>query len=278
MEIIKNFSTENNHILEHDCWPELKAFTDARIALGRTGASMPTNELLNFSLAHARAKDAVHTPFDRDTLRDKLIGMGREVIYVSSAAPNRSVYLTRPDLGRCLSEESRTMLEELNYPGADIAIVIGDGLSSKAVHRQAIPLISHLLPYLNLLKLTVSPIVLAEQSRVALGDEVGRLLKAKLVAILIGERPGLSSPDSLGVYMTWAPDTNRLESDRNCISNIRPEGLSHEKAAFKLAWLIENAFAMRQSGIHLKDMSDNPEYHKLVKPMNSINLENSTSL
>lgn len=267
MEIIKSFSTEKNHIIEPDCWSGLKEFTDARIALGRTGASMPTAELLKFSLAHARAKDAVHTPFDRDTLKDKLAAMGQEVLYASSAAPNRTVYLTRPDLGRRLSDSSREMLKRLNYPGADVAIVIGDGLSSKAIHRQAAPLMGYLLPYLNQMNLTVAPIVLAEQSRVALGDEVGQLLKARLVVMLIGERPGLSSPDSLGIYMTWNPEVCRLESDRNCISNVRPEGLSHEKAAFKLAWLIENAFAMRHTGIHLKDMSDNPAYHKLVKPM-----------
>ncbi len=266
MEIIKSFSTESNHVLEPDCWSDLKKYTDARIALGRTGASLPTDEILKFGLSHARAKDTIHMPFDREALKNKFEQIGQECLYVSSAAPNRSIFLTRPDLGRKLSDSSRQYLEDFQYPGADIALVVGDGLSSKAVHNQVFPLVSNLLPYISELGLSMSPLVLAEQSRVALGDEIGALLRAKLVAILIGERPGLSSPDSLGVYITWNPYVGRLESDRNCISNIRPEGLSFEKAAFKMAWIIENAFRMQQTGIHLKDMSDNPDSHKLIKP------------
>ena len=157
--------------------------------------------------------------------------------------------MTRPELGRKLSDKSHQELEVMHHPIVDVALVIGDGLSSKAVHKQAIPLISHLMPYLKQLGLSVAPIVLAEQSRVALGDEVGELLHAKLVAILIGERPGLSSPDSLGVYITWNPYVGRLESDRNCISNVRPAGVSHAKAAFKLAWITENAFSLSKTGI-----------------------------
>ena len=268
MRIIKSFSTEDNHILQPDCWSELRSFTDARIALGRTGASLPTDEVLKFSLSHARAKDAIHTAFDLHVLKEKLTRMGLESLNVSSAATKRAVYLTRPDLGRKLSDKSHQELEDMHHPIVDVALVIGDGLSSKAVHKQAIPLISHLMPYLKQLGLSVAPIVLAEQSRVALGDEVGELLHAKLVAILIGERPGLSSPDSLGVYITWNPYVGRLESDRNCISNVRPEGLSHAKAAFKLAWIIENAFSLSKTGIELKDQSDDVSYHKLIKPMN----------
>ena len=268
MRIMSSLSTENNHILEQDCWSELRQFTDARIALGRTGASLPTDEVLRFTLSHARAKDSIHTPFDREAVSMKLHQMGLECLNVSSAAPNRAVYLTRPDLGRKLCEESRERLEALDSSPVDIALVIGDGLSSKAVHKQAVPLISNLLPYLKVLGLSTAPIVLAEQSRVALGDEIGALLKAKLVAILIGERPGLSSPDSLGVYITWNPYVGRLESDRNCISNVRPEGLSHAKAAFKMAWLIENAFRLAKTGIELKDQSDDKAFHQLVKPIN----------
>ncbi|WP_321331741.1 ethanolamine ammonia-lyase subunit EutC [uncultured Bacteroides sp.] len=261
---------KTEEIIEQDCWKELKEFTDARIALGRTGYSLPTREMLEFSLAHARAKDAVHLPFDKDALKQKLNSMKLEVIYTSSAAPNRTVYLTRPDLGRKLSDTGREDLLKMHADGSDVVIVIGDGLSSKAVHKQSAPLISHLLPYLTQLHLSLAPIVLAEQSRVALGDEIGQILKAKLVIMLIGERPGLSSPDSLGVYLTWMPYVGRLESERNCISNIRPEGLSYAKAAFKLAWLIEHAFDTQLSGIRLKDQSDNPDSYKLVKPVNHL--------
>ncbi len=266
MELIKTSPTTNTDILEPDCWEELRQFTDARIALGRTGASLPTKEVLGFSLSHARAKDAIHTPFDRASVATKLRQMGLESINVSSAAPNRAIYLTRPDLGRKLSQDSREELLEKDYPPVDVALFIGDGLSSKAVHKQAVPLIGHLMSYMKDLDLKIAPVVLAEQSRVALGDEVGALLNAKLVAVLIGERPGLSSPDSLGVYITYNPMVGRLESDRNCISNIRPEGLSYEKAAFKMAWLIENAFAMGKTGIELKDRSDDESLHRIVKP------------
>lgn len=263
----KLVTIKGEEIIEQDYWKELKAFTDARIALGRTGYSLPTREMLEFSLAHARAKDAVHLPFDKDTLKQKLGSMGLETIYASSAAPNRTVYLTRPDLGRRLSESARQHLIDLQFSGADVAIVIGDGLSSKAVHKQSVPLIAHLLPYIKELDLSLAPIVLADQSRVALGDEIGQLLKCKMVIMLIGERPGLSSPDSLGMYLTWMPYVGRLESERNCISNIRPEGLGYAKAAFKLAWIIEHSFDVQMSGIRLKDQSDDPSSYKLIKPI-----------
>jgi ethanolamine ammonia-lyase small subunit len=254
------------NIIERDCWGELKSFTDARIALGRTGYSMPTDEYLKFSLAHARARDTIHTPFDRDKVKGKLENMGLDTICVESSAPDRSVFLTRPDLGRRLSDKSREKLKKMDYPGADVLLVIGDGLSSKAVHKQAVPLIQHLLPYLGELNLSVGPVVLAEQSRVALADDIAEQMHCKLVASLIGERPGLSSPDSLGVYMTYKPYWGRLESERNCISNIRPAGLSYQKAAFKLAWLIEAAFDMKKSGTALKDQSDDPSCYRLLKP------------
>ncbi len=268
MEITKTIiSTEPHNIMESDCWADLKSYTDARIAIGRTGASLPTHEYLNFSLAHAMARDAVHTPFERDMVREDIEMMGLKTLYVDSAATDRSLYLRRPDLGRKLSESSRQMLLDLDSKGYDVAIVVGDGLSSTAIHQQAAPLIENLTPYLEQLNMTVAPIVLANQSRVALGDEVGELLKSKLVVILIGERPGLSSPNSLGIYMTWDPNTSRLESERNCISNVRLEGLTHDKAAFKLAWLIESAFTTHSSGVALKDMSDDSSCHRVVTPM-----------
>jgi|SRR5476649_1047471 len=247
-------------------WEELRAFTAARIALGRAGASLPTAELLKFGLAHAQARDAVHLPFDSEALAQQLEADGLSTLTVHSAAPSRESYLCRPDLGRRLGDDSRRML--LDYPDqrADILLVVGDGLSSKAVHRQAVPFIRALIPYLATLGLKMAPVVLAHQSRVALGDDIGECLQAQSVAILIGERPGLSSPDSLGVYFTWAPHTRRLESERNCISNIRPEGLDYPQAAFKLAWLLEQARQRRLSGIALKDESDNPALYGLVKP------------
>ncbi|HHF7815028.1 TPA: ethanolamine ammonia-lyase subunit EutC [Klebsiella pneumoniae] len=235
-----------------DAWNPLREFTDARIALGRSGASLPTREVLNFGLAHARARDAIHQPFASQQLVAPLAALGLDALTVHSAAPDRHTYLRRPDLGRRL---------------ADLLLVIGDGLSSWAVERQAVPLIRALLPYLQTLGIGLAPVVLAHQSRVALGDDIGETLKARAVAILIGERPGLSSPDSLGVYLTWQPHRQRLESERNCISNIRPEGLSHDAAAFKLAWLLEQAFLRRLTGVGLKDESDNPALHGKIKPL-----------
>jgi len=262
----QDITVKSEDIIDADCWGELREFTDARIALGRTGYSVPTSEYLKFSLAHAMARDTINTPFDRDMLASKLSKMGLSTIYVESSASSRSVFLTRPDLGRRLSEESRDRLRAMSDKEADVLFVIGDGLSSKAVHKQAAPLIQHLLPYLNELNLTLGPVILARQSRVALADDIAEIMHCKLVVILIGERPGLSSPDSLGAYMTYKPYWGRLESERNCISNIRPAGLSYSRAAFKLAWLIEAAFSMHKSGTALKDQSDDPSCYRLLKP------------
>lgn len=249
-----------------DAWTLLREFTDACIALGRSGASLPTKEVLNFGLAHAQARDAVHQPFLSDDISHELAELGLPTLTVKSAAPDRHIYLSRPDLGRMLSDESREMLKTIQTRTNDLLIVIGDGLSSHAVHRQAVALVRELQPYIETLGLTLAPIVLAHQSRVALGDDIGEILQCKAVAMLIGERPGLSSPDSLGVYLTWKPERTRLESERNCISNIRPEGLCHKAAAFKLAWLLEQAFLRRLTGVKLKDESDNPALHQMVKP------------
>ncbi|CCJ74383.1 Ethanolamine ammonia-lyase light chain [Cronobacter condimenti 1330] len=259
----------------HDSWALLRQFTDARIALGRSGASLPTGEVLKFGLAHAQARDAIHQPFDSDALRPALEALGLETLTVHSAAPDRATYLHRPDLGRRLDDESRAMLTR-RKSDADLLLVIGDGLSSHAVHRQSVGLITALLPYLDTLGLSLAPVVLAHQSRVALGDDIGEALGVRAVAILIGERPGLSSPDSLGVYLTWYPLRSRIESERNCISNIRPEGLPWDAAAFKLAWLLEQAFLRRLTGVKLKDESDNPALHGVVKP--KINPKKSPAL
>ncbi|QFH70903.1 ethanolamine ammonia-lyase subunit EutC [Enterobacter sp. E76] len=249
-----------------DAWKALNQFTDARIALGRSGASLPTAEVLKFGLAHAQARDAIHQPFDSDTLAEQLAALDLETLTVHSQATDRPVYLNRPDLGRRLDEPSRERLKARRATPHDVLLVIGDGLSSHAVQRQAVPLVKALLPFLATLGLSTGPVVLAHQSRVALGDDIGECLNSKAVAMLIGERPGLSSPDSLGVYLTWKPERARIESERNCISNIRPEGLGYDAAAFKLAWLLEQAFLRRLTGVNLKDESDNPALWDKVRP------------
>lgn len=249
-----------------DAWKALNQFTDARIALGRSGASLPTAEVLKFGLAHAQARDAIHQPFDSDTLAEQLAALDLETLTVHSQATDRPVYLNRPDLGRRLDEPSRERLTDRRATPHDVLLVIGDGLSSHAVQRQAVPLVKALLPFLATLGLSTGPVVLAHQSRVALGDDIGECLNSKAVAMLIGERPGLSSPDSLGVYLTWKPERARIESERNCISNIRPEGLGYDAAAFKLAWLLEQAFLRRLTGVNLKDESDNPALWDKVRP------------
>lgn len=249
-----------------DAWKALNQFTDARIALGRSGASLPTAEVLKFGLAHAQARDAIHQTFDSDTLAEQLAALDLETLTVHSQATDRPVYLNRPDLGRRLDEPSRERLTARRATPHDVLLVIGDGLSSHAVQRQAVPLVKALLPFLATLGLSTGPVVLAHQSRVALGDDIGECLNSKAVAMLIGERPGLSSPDSLGVYLTWKPERARIESERNCISNIRPEGLGYDAAAFKLAWLLEQAFLRRLTGVNLKDESDNPALWDKVRP------------
>ena len=258
------------HLLDKDCWEELRQLTDARIALGHTGASLPTAEYLRFSLAHAQARDAVHLPLDKTFVKKQIEAMGLEVVTVHSDAHDRQTFLTRPDLGRRLCEDSHERLQAICSESADIVFVIGDGLSAKAVHRQAVPLLRETLPYMRQLNLSVAPVILAEQCRVALGDEIAQILNARMVAMLIGERPGLSSPDSLGVYLTYAPHVGSLDSKRNCISNIRPEGLPHPRAAFKLAWLIESALAVGKTGTALKDQRDDPNCHLSLKPNEQI--------
>jgi len=237
-------------------WQELKAFTAARIALGRTGVSLPTHALLQFGLAHAQARDAVHQPLQSAALIEGLEALGHNVLELHSAARHRDEYLRRPDLGRCLSAGSRAQLQGTDHEAVDLAIVIGDGLSSTAIAHHALPLLQQWLPQLAQRDFSIAPIVIAHQARVALGDEVGKLLKARMVVVLIGERPGLSSPDSLGLYLTWQPAVGRLDAERNCISNVRPEGLDYPQAIHKLQWLLEQAFLRRLTGVALKDESD----------------------
>ena len=234
---------------------ELARLTPARIALGRAGASLPMREVLRFGLAHAQARDAVHAPFRPEDVAAELAVLGLETLPVQSAAPTREDYLRRPDLGRSLSPESQIALTARRGT-FDLAIVVADGLSSTAVHQNAAPLMAALLPFLQRQNLTLAPIVIAAQARVALGDEVAEALGARMVVVLIGERPGLSSPDSLGAYLTFGPKRGLTDAARNCISNIRPGGLGFQHAAFKLAWLIDQGFSRALTGVDLKDNSD----------------------
>ena len=224
----------------------LRSLTQARIALGRAGQALPTRAQLDFELAHARARDAVQASFDPAILAGQL--PDRELITVESQAGDHATYLPHPDLGRRLAEADAARLS----PAAiDAAIVVGDGLSATAVHRHAAALIAQLVE--RLAGWTLAPIVAARHARVALGDEIGETLGAPLVVMLIGERPGLSSPDSLGAYLTWAPMRGRLDSERNCVSNIRPpHGLGYEAAAERIVWLMTQARARRLSGVELK--------------------------
>jgi ethanolamine ammonia-lyase small subunit len=238
-----------------DPWSALRRLTPARIALGRAGASLPTEEVLRFGVAHALARDAVHQPLDADSLEAELRAGGLEGVRVRSRARDRRTYLLRPDLGRRLAPESVEALRAQRRAGADLCIVVGDGLSAAAVQRHAAPLLAAFRDEARS-RWSFSPVVVAEQARVALADEIGELLGARLAAILIGERPGLSSPDSLGVYLTYAPRVGRNDGERNCISNIRPEGLACAEAARKMAWLIGEAFRLRLTGVGLKDHSE----------------------
>ena len=239
-----------------DPWAGLKAFTSARIALGRTGTSVPLREALAFKLAHAHARDAVYSELETDRLAAEIAALPMPVCQVSSRAATRQEYLQRPDLGRQLNDASKANLAEQAIAECDLAIVLADGLSATALNTHALPLLHLLLPELRANGLRLGPVVLAEQARVALGDEVGLRLKARLVLVLIGERPGLSAPDSMGAYFTHAPRPGLTDEARNCVSNIRPAGLAYPAAAAKLAWLLREALRRQLSGVALKDQAD----------------------
>ncbi|WLH34995.1 ethanolamine ammonia-lyase subunit EutC [Pseudomonas sp. FP2196] len=237
-------------------WLELRRLTPARIALGRTGTSLPTSAQLDFQFAHAQARDAVHLPFDHAELSAQLSERGRESLLLHSAAVDRNSYLQRPDLGRKLSDESAQTLHDYAaaHPGGvDLAIVVADGLSALAVHRHTLPFLARMEDQMSADGWSIAPIVLVEQGRVAVGDEIGQLLGAKMVVMLIGERPGLSSPDSLGLYFTYNPKIGLTDAYRNCISNVRLEGLSYGMAAHRLLYLMREACRRQLSGVNLKD-------------------------
>ncbi|WP_048433328.1 ethanolamine ammonia-lyase subunit EutC [Methylobacterium platani] len=237
-------------------WRRLAALTPARIALGRAGSGLPTHEVLRFGLAHAQARDAVHLPLDVEAVRDRIAALGFATLVAASAAPDRATYLRRPDLGRRLDEASAAALAAAADAPVDLALVVADGLSARAVHEGAVPVLAALKGALAGSGWRLAPVVVATQGRVALGDAAGSLLRARAVAVLIGERPGLSSPDSLGIYLTFAPRPGRTDAERNCLSNVRAAGLKPELAAFKLHWLIDQALTRQVTGVALKDESD----------------------
>lgn len=254
-------------------WSALRRYTDARIALGRAGVSLPTQAQLAFQLAHAQARDAVHLALDPTALRQALADLGHEAVGLHSAAADRNSYLQRPDLGRRLGAESRALLmSRLSAPQQalvslqasaldqaivervhDVAFVVADGLSALAICRHAVPFLQALLPRLLDEGWQVAPLTLVSQGRVAVADEVGQLLRARMVVVLIGERPGLSSPDSMGLYLTWMPRVGLSDANRNCISNVRPAGLPYDEALRKLHYLMTEARARAISGVALKD-------------------------
>ncbi len=227
----------------------LRDYTPARVDLGRTGASLPTRALLEFQLAHAKARDAVHLPLAVTSLAVELKQKNIPSIQLASSAHDRDEYLKRPDLGRCLRETSRERLA--SWRGDyDVAFVVADGLSALAVHRHAAPLLDLLLRNLDWRS---GPVAIVEQGRVAIGDEIGEILGSRMTVVLIGERPGLSSPDSLGAYLTWQPRPGRIDAERNCVSNIRAEGLSYAAAAHKLLFLMNESRRLKLSGVQLKE-------------------------
>jgi len=254
-----------------DPWQQLRQFTRARIALGRVGSSLPTKEVLDFGLAHAMARDAVHLALDVDALEQSINDIGSKTIRVHSHAPDRANYLLRPDWGRRLDEASLDLLKaEKPQTPIDFLIVVGDGLSSLAVERHVVPLLNEINACMaddHLSTWVVGPVVIASQARVAIADEIGETLGARMTAMLIGERPGLSSPDSLGIYLTYAPKVGYSDANRNCISNVRPEGLNYPAAAKKMMWLAKEAMRLQVSGVALKDESDAVQIEVEASPL-----------
>lgn len=239
-----------------------RAFTPARVGLGRTGVSLATRDRLDFERCHALARDAVHARLESAALARTLSDLlGGAVLRLHSAAPDRATYLQRPDLGRALSESSRKLLSVHAEAHADrtpdLAVIVADGLSALAVERHAAPLFAELLPRLE--NWDLAPLTVVEQGRVAIGDEIGFALRAQIAVILIGERPGLSSPDSLGAYITWEPRPGRTDAERNCISNIRPEGLAYPEAAAQLGVILKQARRRRLTGVALNQPTRFPE-------------------
>lgn len=229
--------------------------TPARVGLGRAGVSLPTEALLGFTLDHARARDAVHAAFDVAAIVSGLNEIGLKAFEVASGAQHRKDYLRRPDLGRTLDQDSRQLLLSRGSGSCRLAIVVGDGLSPIAVNAHAVALLHSLVARLAVDGLEIGHAMVATGARVALGDEIGAILGARMIVMLIGERPGLSAPDSLGAYLTFAPKPGRTDAERNCVSNIHGAGLGYDEAAFRIAWLIREGLAREITGVALKDES-----------------------
>jgi ethanolamine ammonia-lyase small subunit len=240
---------------EDGLWAGLRRLTAARIGLKTAGASLATAPLLEFQLAHARARDAVHEPLDTARLAADMAGLGVPVLEVASAAHDRQHYLMRPDLGRRLAAGAESALAA-DAGRHDIVFVVADGLSARAVQSHAQPVLAGVLPLVAAEGWRIAPLVIVRNGRVAVGDAVAAALTAECVVVLIGERPGLTAPDSMGAYLTWQPRPDSTDADRNCISNIRPEGIGYADAAFKLAHLLRAMRTRRLSGVQLKDDSD----------------------
>ena len=241
--------------LDDGLWADLRRLTAARIGLQRAGASLATGPLLDFKLAHARARDAVHEPLDAARLTADLARFGTAVLAISSAVEQRQQYLMRPDLGRRLAQDAEAALAP--HAGRyDVAFVVADGLSARAVQTHAEPTLAGVLPMLRAEGLSIAPLAVVRYGRVAIGDAIAALLGADCVAVLIGERPGLTAPDSMGAYLTWRPEPHTTDADRNCISNIRPDGIGYADAGRKLVHMLRAMRARRVSGVRLKDDSD----------------------
>ncbi|MDB5271865.1 MAG: eutC [Chitinophagaceae bacterium] len=237
--------------MEKDTWHLLSQYTHARIAMGRAGTSLPTHEILRFKMAHSLAKDAIQSEVDTSALTEALHAMEIHTIAVKSQVTDRNDYLRHPNKGRVLDLRSKKDIEASPRNKTDLCIIVADGLSANAVNLHVIPLLKSLLPQIK--DLTLSPVVIAKYSRVALSDAIGELLNARMALILIGERPGLSSPNSMGAYLTYQPATGNTDEKRNCVSNIHPEGLGYEAAAAKLSYLLHQMLIRQISGVHLKD-------------------------
>lgn len=258
--------SQESDIVTDNPWHKLRAFTDARIGLGRAGVSLPTQHLLDFQLAHAKARDAVNRPLDISSLKQSLMTRqffsSVEPLVLQSQASNRAVYLQRPDYGRLLNQSSADLLAQHGAPKQspyDLVIVVADGLSALAVEQNVEPFLEALSTQLAVQtkqdNWNIAPLCLVEQGRVAIGDDIAERLNAACVIVLIGERPGLSSPDSLGLYLTWDAHVGRTDAFRNCISNIRPAGMSYQDAADKACYLFNEARRLKLSGVELKDRS-----------------------
>jgi ethanolamine ammonia-lyase small subunit len=246
----------------------LSDFTPARVGLGVAGDSVPMEPLLKFRLDHARARDAVRFPLDSRSLLQEMVGCGWAARSIHSAAANREEYLRRPDKGRVLDADSAAEVGAFGGP-RPIVFIVADGLSALAVHRHAVPLLERVFRGLAIVPEHTNPVWVARQARVAIGDHVGELLASSLSIVLIGERPGLSSPDSLGIYLTWQPRRGRNDSERNCISNIHAQGLGYASAAHKLLFLIAESQRRKLSGVRLKELAEKGRAGDLPDAANS---------